>query len=361
VTGDRSSTNMLEVDDLVVEFDTPAGTLRAVDGVSLRIAERETLAIVGESGSGKSVLSRTFINLLAGNGTRTGTIKIGGRDIDQLSKAERKHFFGVEVAMIFQDPMTSLNPVKRIGSQLTEAMRYHLDVSKAEADERAIALLEQVHIPSPKQRMKQYPHELSGGMRQRVVIAMALACEPRLLIADEPTTALDVTVQKTILDLLDELRHERNMSMILITHDLGVARGRADRIGVMYAGRIQEMATADQLFSDMRHPYTQALLESIPDPSKPSHTRLQPIPGRPPNLLDPPAGCPFAARCRNAQADCLNSKPTLSADEGGAADHVYACFHPVGTPAGEAALAANRAAGETAAGLPMAEVEGELV
>ncbi len=352
--------NMLEVDDLVVEFDTPAGTLRAVNGVSLRLAERETLAIVGESGSGKSVLSRTLINLLAGNGTRTGSIKIGGRDIDQLTKAERKHFFGVEVAMIFQDPMTSLNPVKRIGVQLTEAMRYHLNISRAEADDRAISLLEQVHIPSPRERMKQYPHELSGGMRQRVVIAMALACEPRLLIADEPTTALDVTVQKTILDLLDELRAERNMSMILITHDLGVARGRADRIAVMYAGRIQELAATDVLFSDMRHPYSQALLESIPNPSMPSHTRLQPIPGRPPNLLDPPQGCAFAARCRHAQPDCLNAIPALDADDKNA-DHVFACYHPVGTAAGEVALAANREAGVTAAGLAMAEVEGELV
>ncbi|MEM9041012.1 MAG: ABC transporter ATP-binding protein, partial [Actinomycetota bacterium] len=236
---------MLEVDDLAVDFSTPSGTLRAVDGVSLQLAEGESFAIVGESGSGKSVFSRTLMNLLAGNGTRSGSIRIGGRDIDQLTKAERKHFFGVEVAMVFQDPMTSLNPVKRIDAQLTESMRYHLDVSKSEARDRAIALLKQVHIPSPEQRLRQYPHELSGGMRQRVVIAMALACEPRLLIADEPTTALDVTVQKAILDLLDELRRDRNMSMILITHDLGVARGRADRIGVMYAGRMQEIATTE--------------------------------------------------------------------------------------------------------------------
>ena len=352
---------MLEAEDLIVEFDTPTGTLRAVDGVTLGVAERETLAIVGESGSGKSVLSRTFINLLAGNGTRTGSIKIGGRDIDQLSKAERKHFFGVEVAMIFQDPMTSLNPVKRIGTQITESMRYHLDMSKSEADERAIALLEKVHLPSPAKRMRQYPHELSGGMRQRVVIAMALACEPRLLIADEPTTALDVTVQKTILDLLDDLRQERNMSMILITHDLGVARGRADRIGVMYAGRIQEIAESDQLFSDMRHPYTQALLESIPNPAMRSHTRLQPIPGRPPNLLEPPAGCAFAARCRHAQPDCLESKPPLDSGPMVDGDHLYACFHPVGTEDGLAARKANREAGVTAAGLEMVEAEGELV
>ena len=349
---------MLEVEDLTVDFDTPAGNLRAVDGVSLSLAEGETYAIVGESGSGKSVFSRTLINLLAANGTRGGSIRIGGRDIDALSKTEKKHFFGVEVSMVFQDPMTSLNPVKRIDAQLTEAMRYHLDISKSEASERAIALLRQVHIPSPEQRMRQYPHELSGGMRQRVVIAMALACEPRLLIADEPTTALDVTVQKSILDLLDELRLERKMSMILITHDLGIARGRADRVGVMYAGRLMEVGRTQQLFSDMRHPYTQALLESIPDPAMPSHSRLQPIPGRPPNLLDPPQGCAFAARCRHARPDCLNAKPPLDGDS---ADHLFACFHPVGTPDGEAALAANLADGANAAGLPMTDVFGELV
>lgn len=352
------SQTMLRVEDLTVDFATPAGNLRAVDGVTLELDEGESYAIVGESGSGKSVFSRTLINLLAGNGTRTGTIEIGGRDIDSLSKAERKHFFGVEVAMVFQDPMTSLNPVKRIDAQLTEAMRYHLDISKSEANERAIALLKQVHIPSPEQRMKQYPHELSGGMRQRVVIAMALACEPRLLIADEPTTALDVTVQKSILDLLDELRVERKMSMILITHDLGVARGRADRVGVMYAGRLLEVGRTQKLFNDMRHPYTQALLQSIPNPARPSHSRLQPIPGRPPNLLDPPQGCAFAARCRHARPDCLNAKPALEGEFG---EHQFACFHPVGTPDGDAALQANLAAGENAAGLPMAEVVGELV
>ncbi|WP_424344205.1 ABC transporter ATP-binding protein [Ilumatobacter sp.] len=352
---------MLKVEDLTVEFSTPAGNLRAVDGVTLELAEGETYAIVGESGSGKSVFSRTLINLLAGNGTRGGTIEIGGRDIDTLSKGEAKHFFGVDVAMVFQDPMTSLNPVKRIDAQLMEAMRYHLKVSKSEAKERAIALLKQVHIPSPEQRMRQYPHELSGGMRQRVVIAMALACEPRLLIADEPTTALDVTVQKSILDLLDELRIERKMSMILVTHDLGVARGRADRVGVMYAGRLMEVGATADLFADMRHPYTQALLQSIPNPAMRSHSRLQPIPGRPPNLLDPPQGCAFAARCRHAQPDCLNSKPDLDDSSGRTEGHRWACFHPVGTPDGDAALKANLDAGENAAGLAMEEIVGELV
>jgi peptide/nickel transport system ATP-binding protein len=352
--------SMLEVDDLVVDFATPSGMLRAVDGVSLDLPEGETFAIVGESGSGKSVFARTLIGLLAGNGRREGNIKIGGRDIDTLSKAERKHFFGVEVAMIFQDPMTSLNPVKRIDVQLTEAMRYHLDVSRSEATDRAIWLLKQVHIPSPERRMRQYPHELSGGMRQRVVIAMALACEPRLLIADEPTTALDVTVQKSILDLLDELRVERKMSMILITHDLGVARGRADRVGVMYAGRLMEVGRTEVLFSDMRHPYTQALLQSIPNPAMRSHSRLQPIPGRPPNLLDPPPGCAFAARCRHARFDCLETKPPLDGP-GGDEGHRWACFHPVGTPAGDAALEANLQDGATAAGLSMTDVVGELV
>jgi peptide/nickel transport system ATP-binding protein len=349
---------MLEVDDLRVTFSTPVGPLTAVNGVSLALAERESIAIVGESGSGKSVFARTLINLLAGNGTRTGTIRIGGRDIDQLTKAERKHFFGVQVAMVFQDPMTSLNPVKRIGAQLTESMRYHLKLSAKDAEERAIGLLRQVHIPSPERRLKQYPHELSGGMRQRIVIAMALACEPRLLIADEPTTALDVTVQKTILDLLDELRDERNMSVILITHDLGVARGRADRIGVMYAGRLMELASADDLFGDMRHPYTQALLRSIPDTGQPSHTRLHPIPGRPPDLLDPPDGCKFAPRCRHAQVPCLSADPELFESPAG---HHYACHFPVGTREGAHALAENERLGRTAAGLPLAEDEEEFV
>jgi peptide/nickel transport system ATP-binding protein len=346
---------MLEVDDLRVVFSTPSGPLTAVDGVTLSLAERESIAIVGESGSGKSVFARTLIGLLAGNGTRTGSISIGGKDIDALTKTERKHFFGVQAAMVFQDPMTSLNPVKRIGVQITEAMRYHLGMDRVDARNRAISLLKQVHIPSPEQRLRQYPHELSGGMRQRVVIAMALACEPRLLIADEPTTALDVTVQKAILDLMDDLREERNMSLILITHDLGVAEGRADRIGVMYAGRLMELTSARQLFADMRHPYTEALLRSIPNTEMPSHTRLQPIPGRPPNLLDPPVGCAFAARCRYASAECLESKPPLVETS---PDHWVACFNPVGTEAGERSIARNRADGVTPAGLPFELTEG---
>jgi len=349
---------MLEVQDLTVDFSTPRGTLRAVDGVSFSLNEREALGIVGESGSGKSVLARTLINILAGNGTRTGTIRIGGRNIDELSRSERKHFFGVEVAMVFQDPMTSLNPVKRIGQQITEAMRYHLNVSRDEARKRALDLLDQVRIPDAARRLKQYPHELSGGMRQRVVIAMALACEPKLLIADEPPTALDVTVQKTILDLIDDLRQEKNMSLILITHDLGVARGRTDRIAVMYGGRIQEEAPAEWLFRDMRHPYTEALFRSIPQIDRPSHSRLQPIPGRPPDLLSPPAGCAFAARCRYSQPNCLESKPDLLQ---ATTTHRYACFHPVGTDEGAAALAANEASGQNAAGMALDEEREEIV
>ncbi len=341
---------MLEVENLAVDFATPAGNLRAVDGVSFTLEPKEAIGIVGESGSGKSVLSRTLIGLLAGNGTRSGTIKIGGRDIDQLTPAEKKHFFGVEVAMVFQDPMTSLNPVKRIDAQLTEAMRYHLGISKDAANKRAIELLDQVRIPSAKERLRQYPHELSGGMRQRVVIAMALACEPKLLIADEPTTALDVTVQQTILNLIDDLRQEQEMSLILITHDLGVAAGRTDKIGVMYAGRLLEVAGSDELFTEMRHPYSEALFKSIPKLEQQSHTRLDPIPGRPPDLLNPPTGCAFAARCRYAQPDCLEAKPPL---KGVVDDHQWACFHAVGTPSGDEALAKNTEAGVNATGLSM--------
>jgi peptide/nickel transport system ATP-binding protein len=343
-------TTALSLRDLTIEFSTPAGVLRAVDGVDLDVEPGEALAIVGESGSGKSVLARSLVGLLAPNGHRRGTVVIGGRDVDALTTPERRHFFGVEVAMIFQDPMTSLNPVKRIGAQLTEGMRHHLGLSRRDANERAVTLLDQVHIPSARQRLRQYPHELSGGMRQRVVIAMALACEPELLIADEPTTALDVTVQRTILDLLDELRRERNMAMVLITHDLGVARGRTDRVAVMYAGRVRETGDARAIFDDVAHPYTQALLGAIPSTRRPSHTRLVPIPGRPPDLVHPPTGCAFAPRCRQAGASCLETRPPLVELHPG---HWHACLLPVGTDAGTAALAANLAAGVTPAGLPL--------
>ena len=321
------SSPVLEVVDLRVQFETPEGTLRAVDGVNLTIEPQQSLAIVGESGSGKTVLARTIMNLLPANGTRSGQIRIGGQDVDALDRKKLKHFYGVDVAMVFQDPMTSLNPVKRIGTQITEAIRYHLDFSKSEADARAVELLTQVHIPSPQQRLRQYPHELSGGMRQRVVIAMALACEPQLLIADEPTTALDVTVQKTILDLLDELRQERHMAVMLITHDLGVAQGHTDQVAVMYAGRIVENAPAATIFGAMRHPYTEALLNSIPRLDQPSHTPLTPIPGRPPDLVAPPRGCAFAPRCSYARADCGSERPELVEEDSG---HRYACLHPVG-------------------------------
>ena len=347
----------LALDDVVVEFATPGGPLRAVDGVSFELERGKALGIVGESGSGKSVLSRSVMNILAGNGTRTGTIEVNGRDIDALTKAERKHFWGVEVAMVFQDPMSSLNPVKRIGAQLTESLRYHLEMSRSEANHRAIELLDQVHIPAATTRLTQYPHELSGGMRQRVLIAIALACDPKMVIADEPTTALDVTVQKKILDLLDELRRDRDMSLILITHDLGVARGRTDDVAVMYAGRIAELAPTETLFVDSRHPYTEALLRSIPRIDRPSHSRLSPIPGRPPDLLTPPPGCAFAARCRHARPDCLQSVPELTGTEG---MQRYACFHPVGTERGRMALAVNEEAGVTAAGMAMDETREEV-
>ena len=344
--------SLLDVSDLQVTFDTPRGSVKALDGVNFSIDQGETLAIVGESGSGKSVTVRSIMSLLPSTATITGNARFEDVDLFDIPPLRAKHLFGVDIAMIFQDPMTSLNPVKRIGAQLTEAMRYHLDVSKEESRERAVELMTQVGIPSPKQRLRQYPHELSGGMRQRVVIAMALACEPKLLIADEPTTALDVTVQKHVLDLLSELQRERNMAMILITHDLGVASGRADNVAVMYAGRIMEKASSERLFSNMRHPYTEALLETIPSIANPSHTRLSPIPGRPPNLLDLPKGCRYSARCRYVTEQCLESSPPLeelAVDDG----HVVACFNRANTPEGEAARAANEAAQVTVAGVDL--------
>jgi peptide/nickel transport system ATP-binding protein len=245
--------------------------------------------------------------------------------------------------MVFQDPMTSLNPVMRVGKQITESLLYHLDISKSYANELALALLASVGIPEPKRRFREYPHQLSGGMRQRVMIAIALACGPKLLFADEPTTALDVTIQAQILDLLQTQQRERFMAMILVTHDLGVVAGRADEIAVMYAGRVVEKAPASVLFTDMKMPYTEALLQSIPKITDHSHTRLRVIGGRPPSLIDPPPGCRFAPRCPYVQDKCREEEPPLL--PASTAGHEFRCWFPVGTPEGKAALERNRAAG----------------
>jgi peptide/nickel transport system ATP-binding protein len=322
---------LLEVRDVVTRFRTPRGMVNAVDGVSFSLERGRTLGIVGESGSGKSVLSRSVMGLLPNNAIRTGEVLFEGREISGLSKDEYRALWGDEMAMIFQDPMTALNPVMKVGKQITESLRFHLGMSKQEAKETAVALLRAVKIPEAEKRFSSYPHEMSGGMRQRVVIAVALACGPKLLFADEPTTALDVTVQAQILDLLAEQQRERYMAMILVTHDLGVVAGRADEIAVMYAGRIVERAPTAVLFSEMRHPYTEALLSAIPKLDDPSHTRLVAIGGRPPDLVNPPAGCAFSPRCPYAQDRCHQERPELTPSPT-TPEHSFACFYPVGSP-----------------------------
>ncbi len=343
---------LLRVQDLRVGFRTEQGKVRAVDGVSFDLEEGQTIGIVGESGSGKSVTAKALMNLLPSYAQIQGAAHFDGRDVFAMAANREKHFWGVEMTMVFQDPMTSLNPVKKVGEQIAESLRVHLKKGRRDALAEAGDLLEQVGIPEPGKRLAQYPHELSGGLRQRVVIAMALACSPRLLIADEPTTALDVTVQKHILDLLDDLRVARGMSMILVTHDLGVVKGRTDEVMVMYAGHTMEEAPTDTLFAEMRHPYTEALLETIPRIDTPSHTRLVPIPGRPPEVIDLLEGCPFAPRCRYSIAGCLTDQPGLTSHGTG---HLCACHAPVGTPSGTEARAANESAGTTAAGLDMGQ------
>jgi len=334
---------LLEISDVATHFTTPRGTVRAVDGVSFTLDRGKTLGLVGESGCGKSVLSRTIMGLLpSSNVERHGEILFEDQRLDQMSAPELRSFWGTQIAMVFQDPMTSLNPVMRIGRQIAEPLRFHFDMDKSEARETALALLSSVHIPEAARRLKQYPHELSGGMRQRVVIAIALACGPRLLFADEPTTALDVTVQSQILELLGEQRRERDMAMVLVTHDLGVVAGHTDEVAVMYAGQIVEQAPTTTLFASMRMPYTAALLESIPRLENDSHTRLSVIAGRPPDLVDPPPGCRFAPRCPYAQQRCREEQPPLiEADEPG---HLYRCWYPVGTDKGREALERNLAA-----------------
>ena len=321
---------LLRVRNLSTHFLTPRGRVKAVDGVSFTLHQGRTLGVVGESGCGKTVMVRTLLGLLPSI-ARVGDdseILFAGRDLRRLKNRELRKLLGPEIAMIFQDPLTSLNPVMTIGAQIGETLTYHLGMKTSAARDRAVELLTSVGIPLPEQRVAQYPHQLSGGMRQRVAIAMALACEPRLLIADEPTTALDVTVQAEILDLLRRQQRERNMAMILITHDLGVVAGRADDVAVMYAGKIVEWAPTVELFANMRMPYTEALLNSIPKLDDPPHTPISAVGGRPPDLISPPTGCRFSPRCRYAADRCRQEEPPLDRS-GDRADHLFACWHPI--------------------------------
>ena len=304
------SEKLLEIKDEKLSFFTPAGEVKALNGVSFSMNEGEVLGIVGESGSGKSVTAYSIMGLTAYPGKLIGgTIYFNGHQIEKMSEKEMRKIRGNEVSIIFQDPMTSLNPVYTIGNQITEVIRLHTGKSKKEAYDRAKELLELVGINEPTKRLKQYPHELSGGMRQRVMIAIALACEPKLLIADEPTTALDVTIQAQILELMQELRQKLGMSIIMITHDLGVVASMYERIAVMYAGHIVEYGTADEIFYEPKHEYTKGLINSIPKLSAQEIERLVPIEGQPVDLLNPPAGCPFAPRCANCMKICLREMP----------------------------------------------------
>jgi peptide/nickel transport system ATP-binding protein len=322
---------LLSIEDVSVDLPTPRGNLRAVDRVDLTVGAGRTLGVVGESGCGKTMLSRAVLQLLPKKAKLSGRVMFDGQDLARLPPEKLRKLRGRSLAVVFQDPMTSLNPVLTIGTQLMETLQEHLELDMAAARQRSVDLLAAVGIPAPEQRLMQYPHQLSGGMRQRVAIAIALSCEPKLLIADEPTTALDVTIQAQILDLLAREQRRRHMAMILITHDLGVVAGRTDEVAVMYAGRVVERAPTPALFKKMRMPYTEALLAAIPKIDAAPHTSLPAISGRPPDPTRPLPGCSFAPRCRYADARCQTEKPSLSEAE--SRDHLYACFHPVETAA----------------------------
>jgi len=315
---------LLDVEDLSVTFPSERGVVHAVDGASLHVEAGETLALVGESGSGKSVTALTLLGL-AGDAARVvrGRARFDGIDLLQLPRRELRRLRGNRIGMIFQEPMSSLNPVLTIGKQVAEPIRLHRGLSWHAARERAVELLERVSIPDARHRLDSYPHHFSGGMRQRVMIAMALACDPRLIIADEPTTALDVTVQAQILALLRRVTEETGAALLLITHDLGVVARAADRVAVMYAGRIAETAPVRELYARPAHPYTQGLLDSVPTLTGRPGSRLATIPGQPPDLAGLPPGCPFAPRCPHARADCRDARPVL---ERVAPGHWRACF-----------------------------------
>jgi peptide/nickel transport system ATP-binding protein len=321
---------LLSVENVAVDLPTPRGNLRAVDRVNLALGPGETLGVVGESGCGKTMLSRAILQLLPKKAKLTGRVMFDGQDLASIDREALRKLRGRSLAVVFQDPMTSLNPVLTIGTQLIETLQEHLELDLAAAKKRSVELLAAVGIPAPEQRLMQYPHQLSGGMRQRVAIAIALSCEPKLLIADEPTTALDVTIQAQILDLLAREQRRRHMAMILITHDLGVVAGRTDEVAVMYAGRVVERAPTPALFKKMRMPYTEALLAAIPKLDAAPHTVLPAISGRPPDPTRPIKGCSFSPRCRYAVARCHGEKPELTEAETPA--HLYACFHPIEMP-----------------------------
>ncbi len=375
---------VLEVDDLRTEFHLRHANVKAVDGVSFSVRAGECVGLVGESGCGKSTTGLSVMKLLPGVGHVTGgAVRLQGRDLVPLSEEQMRQVRGNDVAMIFQDPMTSLNPTWTIGRQIAEPVRLHKGASKSEALDRAVEVLRLVGMPRPEERLHQYPHQLSGGLRQRVMIAMALSCEPKLLIADEPTTALDVTIQAQILDLIDELRSSLDMAVLLITHDMGVIAARTDRVMVMYAGKIVEGATTGELFATMRHPYSEALFESIPRLDQDRSQRLYSIPGLPPDLSKDLVGCRFAARCRYVTDECRAEEPLLAPGEGpspssGApetdnpsvlgthagdpGEHVFACYPPVairatgpGEPAGAPVAGDGAAAAAAAAQISLSE------
>ncbi len=320
----------LEVDNLSTHIKLSRSTVQAVGNVSLGLDTHETVGLVGESGCGKSMLGLSILGLLPNGGhIIEGSIKLGDRELVGLPDPDLRRLRGNEVAMIFQDSLSSLNPTKSIGKQVAEPVRLHRGASKKEAYDRALEVLELVGLPQPRERLRDFPHQLSGGLRQRVMIAIALACEPKVLLADEPTTALDVTIQAQILRLLDDLRDRLGMATLLITHDMGVVAGRTTRINVMYAGRIVESAETHELFTGMRHPYTQSLLGSIPRLEQDTTKPLVSIPGLPPDLTNPPEGCRFAPRCSRASEQCRAQEPPL---QGADPSHLFACWHPVDGP-----------------------------